>query len=55
MYENVIYNRNMFYRDKLYDYKKFCERIALVKSKVIPYNNIYNPNLNIGKTTNSRT
>ena len=29
--------------------------IALVKSKVIPYNNIYNPNLNIGKTTNSRT
>ena len=29
--------------------------IALVKSKVIPHNNIYNPNLNIGKTTNSRT
>ena len=36
MYENVIYNRNMFYRDKLYDYKKFCERIALVKSNCNP-------------------
>ena len=32
MYENVIYNRNMFYRDKFYDYKKFCERITLAKS-----------------------
>ena len=36
MYENLIYNRNMFYRDKLYDYKKFCERIALVKSNCNP-------------------
>ena len=36
MYDNVIYNRNMFYRDKLYDYKKLCERIALVKSKCNP-------------------
>ena len=36
MYENVIYNRNMFYRDKFYDYKKFCERITLVKSKCHP-------------------
>ena len=36
MYENVIYNRNMFYRDKLYDYRKFCERIALVKSNCNP-------------------
>ena len=36
MYENVIYNRNMFYRDKLYDYKKFCERIALIKSNCTP-------------------
>ena len=36
MYENVIYNRNMFYRDKFYDYKKFCERIALVKSNCTP-------------------
>ena len=36
MYENVIYNRNMFYRDKVYDYKKFCERIALVKSNCNP-------------------
>jgi len=36
MYENVIYNRHMFYRDKFYDYKKFCERITLVKSKCHP-------------------
>ena len=36
MYENVIYNRHMFYRDKLYDYKNFCERITLVKSKCHP-------------------
>ena len=36
MFENVIYNRNMFYRDKLYDYKKFCERLALVKSNCHP-------------------
>ena len=36
MYENIIYNRNMFYRDKLYDYKKFCERIALVKPNCNP-------------------
>ena len=36
MYENVIYNRHMFYRDKFYDYKKFCERISLVKSKCHP-------------------
>ena len=36
MYENVIYNRHMFYRDKFYDYKKFCERISLVKSKCNP-------------------
>ena len=26
----------MFYRDKFYDYKKFCERIILVKSKCNP-------------------
>ena len=26
----------MFYRDKLYDYKNFCERITLVKSKCHP-------------------
>ena len=36
MYENVIYNRHMFYRDKFYDYKKLCERISLVKSKCNP-------------------
>ena len=36
MFENIIYNRNLFYRDKLYDYKKFCERIALVKSNCKP-------------------
>ena len=36
MYENVIYNRHMFYRDKFYDYKKLCERITLVKSKCNP-------------------
>ena len=36
MYENVIYNRHMFYRDKFYDYKNFCERITLVKSKCHP-------------------
>jgi hypothetical protein len=36
MYENVIYNRHMFYRDKFYDYKKFCERISLAKSNCHP-------------------
>ena len=36
MYDNVIYNRHMFYRDKFYDYKKLCERISLVKSKCNP-------------------
>ena len=33
MYENVIYNRNMFYHEKLYEYKRYCERLSLVKSK----------------------
>ena len=28
MYQDIIYNRHMFYRDKQYDYQKFCERIA---------------------------
>ena len=33
MYDDVIYNRHMFYRDKFYEYKRFCERIATSKSK----------------------
>lgn len=36
MYDNVIYNVNMFKRDKFYDYKKFCERIVQVRSKCHP-------------------
>ena len=33
MFKNVVYNRHMFFRDKLYEYKQFCERIASSKSK----------------------
>ena len=36
MYQDVIYNRHMFYRDKKYDYQKFCERIATSKSRCNP-------------------
>ena len=36
MFDDVIYNRHMFYRDKFYEYKRFCERIATVKSKCHP-------------------
>ena len=36
MFDDVIYNRHMFYRDKLYEYKRFCERIATSKSKCHP-------------------
>ena len=33
MFDDVIYNRHMFYRDKLYEYKRYCERIATYKSR----------------------
>ena len=36
MFDDVIYNRHMFYRDKFYEYKRFCERIATSKSKSRP-------------------
>ena len=36
MYDDIIYNRHMFYRDKLYEYKRFCERIATSKSRCHP-------------------
>ena len=36
MYHDLIYNRHMFYRDKRYDYQKFCERIATSKSRCHP-------------------
>ena len=36
MYQDVIYNRHMFYRDKKYDYQKFCERIVTSKSRCNP-------------------
>ena len=36
MYDDIIYNRHMFYRDKLYEYKRFCERIATSKSRCNP-------------------
>ena len=36
MYQDLIYNRHMFYRDKKYDYQKFCERIATSKSRCNP-------------------
>ena len=36
MFDDVIYNRHMFYRDKLYEYKRFCERIATSKSRCHP-------------------
>jgi hypothetical protein len=36
MFDDVIYNRHMFYRDKFYEYKRFCERIATAKSKCHP-------------------
>ena len=36
MYQDIIYNRHMFYRDKQYDYQKFCERIATSKSRYNP-------------------
>ena len=36
MYQDIIYNRHMFYRDKQYDYQKFCERIATSKSRCNP-------------------
>ena len=36
MFDDVIYNRHMFYRDRLYEYKRFCERIATSKSRCHP-------------------
>ena len=36
MIDDLIYNRHMFYRDKFYEYKRFCERIATSKSKCHP-------------------
>jgi len=36
MYQDLIYNRHMFYRDKKYDYQKFCERIVTSKSRCNP-------------------
>ena len=36
MYHDLIYNRHMFYRDKKYDYQKFCERIVTSKSRCNP-------------------
>ena len=36
MYQDIIYNRHMFYRDKKYDYRKFCERIVTSKSRCHP-------------------
>ena len=36
MFDDVIYNRHMFYRDKFYEYKRFCERIATSKSRCHP-------------------
>ena len=36
MYHDLIYNRHMFYRDKKYDYQRFCERIATSKSRCNP-------------------
>ena len=36
MYQDVIYNRHMFYRDKKYEYQRFCERIATSKSCCSP-------------------
>ena len=36
MLDDVIYNRHMFYRDRLYEYKRFCERIATSKSRCHP-------------------
>lgn len=37
-YRDIISNRHMFFRDRFYDYKKLCERIATTKSKcqVVP-------------------
>ena len=32
----IIYNHHMFYRDKFYEYKRFCERIAKIKSNCHP-------------------
>jgi len=46
MFDDIIYNRHMFYRDKLYEYKKFCERIATCKSKCHPPPPIQYPFLN---------
>ena len=36
MYHDLIYNRHMFYRDKKYDYQKFCERIVTSRSRYAP-------------------
>lgn len=36
MYNDVIYNRHMFFRDRFYEYKRFCERIASSKSNCHP-------------------
>ena len=36
MFDDIIYNRHMFYRDRLYEYKRFCERIATSKSRCHP-------------------
>ena len=36
MYHDLIYNRHMFYRDKKYDYQKFCERIVTSRSRYTP-------------------
>ena len=36
MNENLIHNRPSYYKEKIDDYKKFCERICLVKSNCNP-------------------
>ena len=36
MNENLIHNRPIYYQEKIDDYKKFCERICLVKSNCNP-------------------
>ena len=36
MNENLINNRPVYYKEKIDDYKKFCERICLVKSNCNP-------------------
>lgn len=36
MFQDAIYNRHMFYKDKKYEYQRFCERIATSKSRYSP-------------------